>query len=89
MKLDAALKLRGKNVKKLASKAFNGSKATKVVVKSKSFGKSASVKGCFKGAKKLKTVKVKVGSKKANKKYVKKYKKIFKKKNSGKKVRVK
>ena len=44
--------------------------------------------GAFKGAK-VKTVKVKVGSKKANKKYVKKYKKIFKKKNSGKKVRVK
>ena len=39
--------------------------------------------------KKVKTIQVKVGSKKANKQYVKKYKKIFTKKNAGKKVKVK
>ena len=46
------------------------------------------VKGSLKGSK-VKTVQVKVGSKKLNKKYVKKYKKIFTKKICGKKVKVK
>ena len=46
-----------------------------------------SVKNSLKGSK-IKTVKVRVGSKKLNKKYAKKYKKIFRKKNSGKKVKI-
>jgi len=75
------------NVTKIAKNAFKGSKATKVTVKSKKL-KKASVKGSLKGSK-VKTVKVKVGNKKANKTYVKKYKKIFTKKNAGKKVTVK
>ena len=65
--------------------AFKGSKATKMIVKSK---KLSDVKGSLKGSR-IKTVKVKVGSKKANKKYVKKYKKLFRKSYSGKKVSVK
>ena len=46
-----------------------------------------SVKNSLKGSK-IKTVKVRVGSKKLNKKYVKKYKKVFTKKNAGKKVKI-
>ena len=76
----------GKNVKKLAKKAFAKSKAAKLIVKTKLL-KKASVKGCLKVSK-VKTVQVKVGSKKVNKKFVKKYKKIFTKKNAGRKVRV-
>ena len=85
----ASVSLNGKkySVNKIASKAFKGSKATKVVVKSKKLTK-ASVRNCFKSSK-VKTVQVKVGSKKTNKTYVKKYKKIFTKKNAGKKVTVK
>ena len=77
----------GKNVKKLAKNAFKSSKATKMIVKTK-FLKKASVKGSLKESK-IKTVQVKVGSKKVNKKFVKKYKKIFTKKIAGKKVKVK
>ena len=77
----------GKNVKKIKKKAFKGSPATKLIVKTKKLTKK-SVKGCLKGSK-VKSIKVKVGSKKTNKKYVKKYKKIFTKKNAGKKVSVK
>ena len=76
----------GKNVNKIAKNAFKGSKATKMIVKSKKLKKS-SVKGSLKGSK-IKTVQVKVGKKKDNKKYVKKYKKIFTKKNAGKKVKI-
>ena len=75
-----------KNVKKIAKNAFKGSKATKMIVKSKKLKKS-SVKGSLKGSK-IKTVQVKVGKSKDNKKYVKKYKKIFTKKNAGKKVKI-
>ena len=77
----------GANVSKLAKYALKGSKATKLVVKTKKL-KKASVKGSLKGSK-VKTVQVKVGKKKVNKKYVKKYKKIFTKKNAGKRVAVK
>ena len=77
----------GANVSKIAKNALKGSKATKMVVKSKKLTK-ASVKGSLKGSK-IKTVQVKVGKKKDNKKYVKKYKKIFTKKNAGKKVKIK
>ena len=77
----------GKNVVLIEKNAFKGSKATKMIVKSKKLTK-ASVKGSLKGSK-IKTVQVKVGKKKVNKKYVKKYKKIFTKKNAGKKVKVK
>ena len=77
----------GKNVKKIKKNAFKGSKAIKMIVKSKKLRK-ASVKGSLKGSR-IKTIKVKVGKKKDNKKYVKKYKKIFTKKNAGKKVRIK
>ena len=78
----------GKNVKKIKKNAFKGSKATKMIVKTKKLTKKASVKGSLKGSK-IKTVQVKVGKKSVNKKYVKKYKKVFTKKNAGKKVTVK
>lgn len=77
----------GKNVKKLDKYAFAKSKTTTVVLKTKSLKKST-VKGCFKSSK-VKTVQVKVGTKKQNKKMVKTYKKMFTKKNCGKKVKVK
>ncbi len=77
----------GKNVTRIEKKAFAGSKATKIIVKTKKL-KKARVKGSLKGSK-IKTISVKVGKKKANRTYVKKYKKIFKKSNSGKKVKVK
>ncbi len=77
----------GANVSKIAANAFKGSKATKMIVKSKALTK-ASVKGSLKGSK-IKTVQVKVGKKKENKKFVKKYKKFFTKKNAGKKAKVK
>ena len=70
----------------IGKNAFAASKARKIVVKTKKLTK-ASVKVSLKGSK-VKTVQVKVGSKKVNKKYVKKYKKYFTKKNAGKKVKV-
>ena len=76
-----------KNIKTIKGNAFKKSKATKMIVKTKSLTKK-SVKGSLKGSK-IKTVQVKVGSKKVNKKFVKKYKKIFTKKVAGKKVAVK
>ena len=77
-----------KNVKKIRKYAFKGSRAIKLIVKSKKLTKKASVKGSLKGSK-IKTVQVKVGSRKANKTYAKKYKKIFTKSNAGRKVSVK
>ena len=78
----------GANVAKIDKGAFKGCKKLKtLIVKTKKLTKK-SVKGCLKGSA-VKTVKVKVGSKKANKTYAKKYKKIFTKKNCGKKVAVK
>lgn len=77
----------GKNVKKIAGKAFSDSSAVKLIVKTKKLTK-ASVKNALRSSK-IKTVKIKIGSKKDNKKFVKKYSKIFTKKNSGKKVKVK
>lgn len=77
----------GKNVKTIKKNAFYKSKATKLIVKTKYLTKK-SVKGCLKGSK-VKTVQIKIGSKKTNKAYVKKYKKIFTKANAGKKVTVK
>ena len=78
----------GKNVKTIKKNAFKGSKATKIVLKTKLL-KKAKVKGCLKGSK-IKTVQVNVSSKKSvNKKYVKLYKKYFTKKNAGRKVTVK
>ncbi len=77
----------GKNVKTIKKNAFKGSKVTKVILKTKLLTKS-SVKGSLKGSK-VKTVQVKIGTKKVNKTYMKKYKKIFTKANAGKKVTVK
>ena len=77
----------GQNVKTIKANAFNGSGAATVILKTKAL-KRSSVKGTLKGSK-VRTVKVKVGTKKQNKSYVKKYKKIFTKKNAGKKVSVK
>ena len=74
-------------ITQINTNAFKGSKATKLIVRTKKLTKK-SVKGSLKGSK-IKTVKVKVGKKSVNKKYVKKYKKIFTKKNAGKKVSVK
>ena len=67
--------------------AFNKSKVKTLTVKSKKLTKKT-VKNSLKGSK-VKTIIVKVGSKKVNKQYVKKYKKIFTKKNAGKAVKVK
>ena len=78
----------GANVDQIDKNAFKKSKATTLVLKTKNLSKKR-VKGCFKGARKLKTVQVKVGSKKINQKYVKKYKKIFTRANTGRKVTVK
>ena len=79
----------GKNVKKLNKNAFSGSKATRIVLKTKKLTKKASVKGSLKGSK-ITTIQVKVAGKKSvNKKYVKKYKKVFTKKNAGRKTRIK
>lgn len=77
----------GKNVKVIKGNAFKGSKAKKVILKTKLLKKSK-VKGCLKSSK-VTTVQVKVGSAAVNKKYVKTYKKIFTKANAGKKVTVK
>ena len=70
----------------IGAKAFAGTKATKIILKTKKL-KKTSVKGCLKKSK-VKKIKVKVGSTKQNKAYAKKYKKIFTKKNAGKKVTV-
>ena len=75
------------NIKKLSKNMCSKSKATTLILKTKKLKKST-VKGCLKGSK-IKTVKVKVGSKSTNRKYVKIYKKIFTKKNVGRKVTVK
>ena len=77
----------GANVTTLKPYALKGSKATKVVVKTKKF-KKATVKNSLKGSK-VKYVVVKVGTKKQNKTYVTKYKKFFTKANAGRKVTVK
>ena len=77
----------GKNVKSIKKNAFKGSKATKIILKTKLL-KKAKVKGSLKGSK-IKTIQVKIGKKSVNKTYVKKYKKIFTKANAGKKVAVK
>ncbi|MBQ2678229.1 MAG: chitobiase/beta-hexosaminidase C-terminal domain-containing protein [Firmicutes bacterium] len=77
----------GANVTTLKPYALKGSKATKVVVKTKKF-KKTTVKKSLKGSK-VKYVVVKVGTKKQNKTYVTKYKKFFTKANAGRKVTVK
>ena len=77
----------GKNVKIIRKYAFKGSKATKVILKTKLL-KKAYVKGCLKGSN-IKIVQVKVSSRKSlNKTYVKQYKNYFTKKNAGKKATV-
>lgn len=78
----------GKNVNLIKSKAFNGSNATKIILKSKKLRWEDSVKGSLKGSK-VKTVQVKVGWKADNEDYVEMYKKVFTKINAGKKVKVK
>ncbi len=87
--IPATIKNAGKvyQVKGIKAGAFKGSKVTKVTVKTKKLTR-ASVKNSMKGSK-VKTIKVKVGSKKLNKKYVKIYKKHFSKANCGKKIKVK
>ena len=77
----------GATVSRLAPESFAGSKATKMIVKTRLL-KKASVRKSLKGSK-IKNIKVKVGKKADNKKFVKKYKKIFTKKNAGKKASVK
>ena len=77
----------GKNVSRIRKNAFKGSKATKLIIKTKLLKKSK-VKGSLKGSR-IKTIKVKVGSKAKNKKYIRRYKKIFTKSNAGRKVAVK
>ena len=76
----------GKNVKVLKPNAFAGSKATKVTLKTKNLRKST-IKSCMKSSK-VKTVQVKVGTKKENKKILKAYKKFFKKSVLGRSVKL-
>lgn len=76
----------GKNVKVLKPKAFAGSKVTKVILKTKNLKKST-IKNCMKSSK-VKTIQVKVGTKKENKKILKAYKKFFKKSVLGRSVRL-
>ena len=78
----------GKNVRAIKKNAFRGSKATKLILKTRLL-KKTKIKGCLKNSK-IKNVQVKVSTKKSvNKKYVKTYKKIFTKANAGKKVKIK
>ena len=73
---------------KIGPQAFyKDSRLKTVYVKNTTKLTKSGVKKSLKGSK-VKTVKVKVGSKKENKKYVKKYKKFFTKKNAGKKAKV-
>ncbi|MGI6535229.1 MAG: DUF5722 domain-containing protein [Eggerthellaceae bacterium] len=79
----------GKNVAKIGSSVFAGNSRLKTItVATKQLKSKKSVHGCLKKSS-VKTVKVKVGSKKTNRTYVKQYKKTFKKAWSGKKVTVK
>ncbi|MBQ9322228.1 MAG: leucine-rich repeat protein, partial [Eubacterium sp.] len=77
----------GRSITTISKNAFAKSKVTKLIIKTKNLSKK-SVKGALKGSK-VKTIQVKVGSKKVNKTFVKAYKKIFTKKNAGKKVTLK
>ncbi len=78
----------GKKVKKVSAKAFVKYKKVKnLELKTKAL-KAKTVKGSLRGSK-IKTVSVKIGTKKVNKNFVKTYKKIFTAKNAGKKVTVK
>lgn len=78
----------GKKVKKITKYSFKKYKKVKnLEIRTKKLKKKA-VKGALKGSK-IKTVRIKVGSKKVNKKYIKKYRKVFTKKNAGRKVKVK
>lgn len=77
----------GKNVKKIVKYSFRSSGATKVILKTRLLKKST-VRGSFKNSK-VRTVLIKVGSKKQNKSYAKKYRKIFTNRNCGKKAAVK
>lgn len=74
----------GANVLRLGKKTFAKSKVSGIVIKSRLL-KKGSVKGCLKESK-VKTIKVRVGSKKMNRKFVKRYKKIFTRKNAGKSI---
>ena len=76
----------GKNVKVIKKNAFKGSKATKLIMKTKLLKKSK-VKGSLNKSR-INTIQIKVSSKKSvNKKYKKLYKKYFVKSNSGRKVK--
>ena len=73
-------------ITRLAAGSFKGKRIRTVVLKTKLSSK-AFVKGSLKGSK-VKTIKVKVGTRAQNKSYVKKYKRFFTKANAGRKVTV-
>ena len=75
------------NVSKLMKYALKGSKAVRVTVKTKKL-KKTTVRKSLSGSR-VKTVLVRVGTKKTNRTYVTRYKKIFTKSNAGRKVAVK
>lgn len=77
----------GKKVGSIGARAFAGTKAKTIVVKTKKLTKK-SVKSSLAGSK-VTTVKVEVGGKAANRKLIRAYKKVFDKKVCGKKVTVK
>ena len=76
-----------KNIKTIAAKAFQGSPAAKIVLKTKNLTKK-SVKNSLKSSK-ITTIQVKVGTASQNKTYIKKYTQYFTKANAGKAVTVK
>ena len=80
--IPAVIAIDGKSyaVTGIAKGAFRGTKVKTIIVKTKKLAKK-SVRGCFKGASKLKVVKVPKSKKRA-------YRVIFKKSNSGRAVKV-
>lgn len=77
----------GANVSAIRVNAFSKSGVKTLTVRTTKLSK-AGVAGSLKGSK-VKTVKVKVGSKKTNKAYAKRYRSFFTKKNAGRKAKVK
>ena len=77
----------GANVKALRKNAFSKSRAVRVILKTRKLTRS-NVRNCLKGST-VKTIQVKLGTKKLNGTYIKKYKAWFTKAHAGRKAAVK
>ena len=77
----------GANVKALRKNAFSKSRAVRVILKTRKLTRSG-VRNCLKGSA-VKTIQVKLGTKKLNGTYIKKYKAWFTKAHAGRKAAVK